>query len=154
MKTLYLTQSSDNIVVDPEIDFVGRLQTQDRYDIRSVYYVEEPMHIVYQCGEKKEEIDARKGDIVLVFYSNDYNVYNLDTIHTKQWAANIKNKQKLEQKAKEEWAWKKAKTESCEGCDCCDACPNLTEAPVVSETPKKESTTQKIKKALKKIAKK
>ena len=36
MKTLYLTQSSDNIVVDPEIDFVGKLQTEDRYAIRNI----------------------------------------------------------------------------------------------------------------------
>ena len=51
MKTLYLTQSSENIVVDPENDFVGKLESEDRYSIRSVYYMEEPMHIVYNCGE-------------------------------------------------------------------------------------------------------
>lgn len=106
MKTLYLTQSSDNIVVDPEIDFVGKLQTEDRYAIRSVYYIEEPMRVVYQYGEDKEEINAKKGDILILFYNNRYNKYVLDTIHTKQWAANIKNRRKIEQKEKEEWAAK------------------------------------------------
>lgn len=122
MKTLYLTQSSDNIVVDPEIDFVGKLQTEDRYAIRSVYYIEEPMRVVYQYGENKEEINAKKGDILILFYSNRYNKYTLDTIHTKQWAANIKNRRKIEQKEKEEWAAKNAATEA--DAPVCDKCEN------------------------------
>ena len=154
MKTLYLTQSSENIVVDPETNFVGRLNSEDRYSIRSVYYMEEPMHIVYQCGEVKEEVDARKGDIVLVFYSNTYNKYTIDTIRTKQWAANIRNEHEMRQKEKEEWAAKKACCD-CENCPKCeDCCANLAETPVVEAAPAKESVTKKIKKVLKKVTKK
>lgn len=124
MKTLYLTQSSENIVVDPEIDFVGKLQSEDRYAIRSVYYMEEPMHVVYQAGECKEELDAKKGDILVVFYSSKYNKYNIDTIKTKQWSANIKNRQKIEQQEKEEWAKRNAniaETPQCEAVNkCCE----------------------------------
>ena len=121
MKTLYLTQSSANIFVDPEENTVGTLQTEDRYDIRAIYYMEEPMHVVYEFGERKEEIDAKKGDILLVFYNSKYNKYILDTVKSKQWSANIKNRHKMEQKAKEEWAAKQAEGEtSC--CDCCDEC--------------------------------
>lgn len=120
MKTLYLTQSSANIFVDPEENTVGSLTTEDRYDIRAIYYMEEPMHVVYEAGERKEEIDAKKGDILLVFYSNKYNKYILDTIKSKQWSANIKNRHKMEQKVKEEWAAKQAAGETpC--CDCCEA---------------------------------
>lgn len=154
MKTLYLTQSSENIVVDPETDFVGKLNSEDRYSIRSVYYMEEPMHIVYQCGEVKEELDARKGDIVLVFYSNTYNKYTIDTIRTKQWAANIRNEHDMRQKEKEEWAAKKA---SCDCDTCCETCScgaNLAESPVVNVAPEKESVAKKIKKVLKKVTKK
>ena len=57
MKTLYLTDSSTNIYVDTETNEVGRLINEDRYDIRNIYYVEEPMHVVYQSGEDKEEIE-------------------------------------------------------------------------------------------------
>ena len=124
MKTLYLTQSSANIFVDPEENTVGSLTTEDRYDIRSIYYMEEPMHVVYEAGERKEEIDAKKGDILLVFYNNKYNKYILDTIKSKQWSTNIKNRRKMEQKVKEEWAAKQAVGETpC--CDCCeaDSCP-------------------------------
>lgn len=128
MKTLYLTQSSENIVVDPETDFVGKLQADDRYAIRSVYYIEEPMHVVYQAGECKEELDAKKGDILIVFYSSKYNKYNIDTIKTKQWSANIKNRRKIEQQEKEEWAKRNANlTETakweptCEDCGTCES---------------------------------
>lgn len=122
MKTLYLTQSSENIVVDPEIDFVGKLQSEDRYAIRSVYYIEEPMHVVYQCGENKEEIDAKKGDLLILFYDNRYNKYAMDTIRTKQWVANIKNRRKMEQAEKEAWAAKNIEAAECGNiastCDC------------------------------------
>ena len=119
MKTLYLTQSSANIFVDPEENTVGSLSTEDRYDIRSIYYMEEPMHVVYEAGERKEEIDAKKGDILLVFYNSKYNKYILDTIKSKRWSTNIKNRHKMEQKAKEEWAAKQAAGETPES-PCCD----------------------------------
>jgi len=150
MKTLYLTDSSANIVVDPDTDFVCTLPQEDRYDIRSIYYIEEPMHIVYNCGECKEEIDAKKGDILLLFYSNRFNKYHLDTVRTKQWTANIKNRRAIEQKEKEEWAAKQAENE-CKCCDCersCDACPN-----VCDPEPPKETVCEKISKVLTKAKK-
>jgi len=122
MKTLYLTASSANIWIDPETDEVGKLETEDRYEIRQVFYIEDPMHVIYQCGEKKEEIDAKKGEILLVFYDNKFNKYVLDTIRTKQWVANIKNRRKIEQKEREEWAKKQGEVK-CEDCDACKCCP-------------------------------
>jgi len=153
MKTLYLTQSSENIVIDPETNFVGKLEGEDRYCIRGIYYMEEPMHIVYQCGETREELDARKGDIVLVFYSNRYNKYTIDTIRTKQWAANIKAHKAGLQAEREEWAKQKAEN-SCSDCDTCESCANLAETPIVDAAPAKESVGKKIRKALKKVTKK
>ncbi len=112
MKTLYLTNSSANIAVDPEENTAQHLEDQDRYSIRSIYYIEEPMHVVYNGtndGEPfKEEIDAKKGDILLVFYTNRYNKKLLATIKSKEWAANIKNRRAIEQKEKEEWAERNA----------------------------------------------
>lgn len=124
MKTLYLTASSANIAVDTENNEVTRLDTVDRYDIRQVFYMEEPMHVVYEYGEKHEEIDAKKGDLVFVFYDNKYAKHILTSVKCKAWVDNIKNRQKMEQKVKEEWAAKQAAGETpC--CDCCeaDSCP-------------------------------
>lgn len=122
MKTLYLTSSNANIIVDPESDFVDTLQDEDRYSIRSVYYIEDPMHVVYQYGEQKEEIDVKKGDILLLFYSNDRNKYRLETVKAKRWVANIKNARKIEQKQKEEWAKRQAMGNDIPCCDCCEKC--------------------------------
>ena len=153
MKTLYLTDSMSNIVVDKDTDFVGTIPTEDRYDIRAIYYIDEPMHVVYNCGECTEEIDAKKGDILLLFYSNRYNKYHLDTIRSKQWAANIKNRRAIEQKEKEEWAARNAENTSCDCKKCCIEC-NYCADPVVEANPtiaEKVKTT--VKKAVKKIKK-
>lgn len=147
MKTLYLTDSSENIYIDQETDEVGRLWPEDRYEIRSVYYIEEPMHVIYQCGTKKEELDAKKGDILLVFYNSRYNKYCIDTIHTKQWAANIKNRRKMEQQEKEEWAAKNAEPNVCCDCEQCGSTPvdsNIAPQP-------EEKSIGKLKKLLKKV---
>ena len=152
MKTLYLTDSSTNIWVDAENEEVGTLYSEDRYDIRTIYYIEEPMHVIYQSGNDKEEIDAKKGDILIVFYNNRYNKYILDTIRTKQWATNIKNRRKIEQIEKEEWASKNNCDKcdaKCENCCCCDPA-EATTAPVME----KEPASKKLKKMIKKITKK
>jgi len=85
------------------------------------------MHVVYQSGENKEELNAKKGDILIQFYNNRYNKYILDTLRTKQWAANIKNRRTLEQKEKEEWAKKQQDLgliPQCEACENCESCGN------------------------------
>lgn len=118
MKTLYLTNSSANIAVDPEENTAQHIENEERYDIRNIYYIEEPMHVVYNGtnnGEPfREETDVKKGDILLVFYTNRYNKKLLATVKSKEWVANIKNRRAVEQKEKEEWAAKNA--------DCNDLC--------------------------------
>lgn len=124
MKTLYLTNSSANIAIDPEENTAQHIESEDRYDIRNIYYAEEPMHVIYSGtnnGEPfKEEIDAKKGDLILVFYTNRFNKKLLATIKSKEWVANIKNRHKIEQKEREEWALKNAENtaEPLCGCDC------------------------------------
>lgn len=124
MKTLYLTNSSANIAVDMDTDEVCSLQNLDRYNIRNIYYAEEPMHVVYNGvatdgTETKEEVDAKKGDIIVVFYNDRFNKKVLTTIKNKTWVENIKNRQKIEQKEREEWAKKKSDDVPC--CDCCES---------------------------------
>ena len=128
MKTLYLTNSSANIAVDMDTDEVSSLQNLDRYNIRNIYYAEEPMHVVYNGvatdgTETKEEVDAKKGDIIVVFYNDRFNKKVLTTINNKTWVENIKNRQKIEQKEKEEWAKKKCDSNLADApcCDCCEA---------------------------------
>ena len=126
MKTLYLTNSSANIAIDPEENTAQHIESEDRYDIRNIYYAEEPMHVIYSGtnnGEPfKEEIDAKKGDIIIVFYTNRFNKKLLATIKCKEWVANIKNRHKIEQKEREEWALKNAEGTAASCCDCTCEC--------------------------------
>lgn len=156
MKTLYLTDSMSNIAVDPEENKVTSLTSEDRYDIRNIYYIEEPMHVVYDSAECHEEIDTRKGDILLLFYSNSYNKYHLDTIRSKQWAANIKNRHAIEQKEKEEWAKRNADCDCakcCSECSCCNLTANC-EMPEPDPKLNKSNVVETVKKAVKKAVKK
>ena len=130
MKTLYLTNSSANIAVDMDTDEVSSLQNLDRYNIRNIYYAEEPMHVVYNGvatdgTETKEEVDAKKGDIIVVFYNDRFNKKVLTTIKNKAWVENIKNRQKIEQKEREEWAKKKCDSNLTET-PCCDCCESMS----------------------------
>ena len=122
MKTLYLTNSSANIAVDTEDNSVSTIGTEDRYDIRQIFYAEEPMHVVFEGtlnGElRHEEIDVKKGEILLVFYLNRFTKKVLCTVKSKEWIANIKSRHEIEQKEKEEWALKNANEAPC--CECCD----------------------------------
>ena len=150
MKTLYLTDSSANIALDPETNSVCSIPTEDRYDIRNIYYAEEPMHVVYNSGECHEEADVKKGEIILLFYNNRANKYHLDTIRSKQWAANIKNRRAIDQKEKEEWAARNANILSdpvpdCESC--CNKCACIDRANTA------EKAAEKVKKAVKKSKK-
>lgn len=152
MKTLYLTDSMSNIAVDPDENKVSTLSAEDRYDIRNIFYIEEPMHVVYDNAEFHEELDAKKGDILLLFYSNRFNKYHLDTIRSKQWAANIKNRRAIEQREKEEWAARNKECDCakcCDNCDCCGCC-DLTAEPA----PEKSNVVETVKKAVKKAVKK
>ena len=146
MKTLYLTNSTANIIVDTDTNKVSKLEYADRYDIQNLFLVEEPIHIVYECGETHVEKDAKKGDIIVCFYSNEYFKDPVSIIKSKEWAKGIKNRREAEQKAKEEWAKKNAGNEEpCCDCACCDC---VAPAPA-TEPVKKEAATKKTKKAKK-----
>lgn len=146
MKTLYLTQGYSNICVDTETNTCKTLDYVPTYDINRVYYIDEPMHIVYTCGETKAERDVKKGDIVITFDRNKFaKDIPLTVIKCKEWNKIIKNRRDAEQKAKEEWAEKQCDECPCCDCVCCD-CADLTPA---TEPVKKEAIVKKVKKSKK-----
>jgi Cys-tRNA synthase (O-phospho-L-seryl-tRNA:Cys-tRNA synthase) len=146
MKTLYLTQGYSNICIDSETETAKMLDYIPTYEINRMYYIDEPMHVIYSCGETKVERDVKKGDIVITF---DHNQFAKDTpltvIKSKEWNKIIKNRRDAEQKAKEEWAEKQCNDCPCCDCECC-SCADLTPA---TEPVKKEAATKKTKKSKK-----
>lgn len=119
MKTLYLTDTSANIVVDQEANTCGSI-SRDVESIRSVYVIDEPMHVIYQAGEYRRELDVEKDDIVVVFYSREF-PNKIVVAKSADWVSNIRTYREAEQKRKEEWATKQAIADI-KGCDCCCTC--------------------------------
>lgn len=118
MKTLYLT-SNGGMCIDPEENFVDRMPSE-REGIGRIYLAKEPMHVVYGEGEYKRELDVKKDDIIITFYSNDWKE-RVVVAKSKDWANNLKEWNKEEQRRKEEWAYKQASADT--DCDSqCDAC--------------------------------
>lgn len=114
MKTLYLTSNSSSTTIDPEANEVDNYEdhSASRWDISQIFYIDEPMHVVYGAGTKHEEIDVKKGDILIKFQGNKYIKKNLVVVKSKDWFANIKFKNEAIQAEKEEWA-----TRQCENCE-------------------------------------
>ena len=102
MKTLYLTNSCTNIAVDKSTDEVDRLEAEGRYGIRDVYYIEEPMHVVYQYKDNRCEVDVKPGDILLQFYLDGNNKHMLAVANSDNWVENIQYRRELIKKEREE----------------------------------------------------
>lgn len=119
-KTLFFT-SRGLIQLDENFEPVGR--DSDREGIERIVRIDEPMHIVYNKNDKRIELDAEEGDILIIFYES-YFPQPMILVHSKEWAENILSYREAEQKRKEEWA--KAKKTQCGECCDCDAptcCP-------------------------------
>lgn len=114
MKTLYLTSSS-GICIDSEDNFVDRMPSE-RESISRIYLAKEPMHVVFGEGEYRRELDVKKDDIIITFYSNDCKE-RVVVAKSKDWANNLKEWNKQEERLKEEWAAKNAEQGTC--CDDC-----------------------------------
>lgn len=104
MNTLYLTRGT-NIAVDTETSKVDRIPTT-RIAIDNIYLIDKPTHVIYGCGTYQKEVDAKEGDIVITFYDKVFK-HQMIVISNEEWAENIIEYRKEEQREKEEWAAKK-----------------------------------------------
>ena len=111
MKTLYIANGS-NICVDVENNTAEMLDSE-REGIQRIYLAKEPMHVVYTSGEYRREFDVKKDDLIITFYSGDFQEKAI-VAKSKDWVKNLKELREREQKLKEEWAEKNAQ--------CCDNC--------------------------------
>lgn len=114
MKTLYLTSGTTGMYIDTENNTVDKAYGEIER-ISRIYLMTEPTHIVFGEGEYKRELDAKKDDIVIVFYNRSDFKEQIVIAKSKDWVANIKSYNKAEQERKEEWALKQS---TCECCDC------------------------------------
>ena len=112
MKTLYLTSNGANICIDTENQTAEWIDCE-REAIQRIYLAKEPMHIVYTAGDYKRELDVEENDLIITFYTGDFE-NRIISVKSEDWANNLKN-----------WKTKQAeaKLSACE-VPCCDECCN------------------------------
>ena len=109
-KTIFIT-SAGLIQLDDNYEPIG--MNSDRTAINRIIRITEPVHIVYNKNDKRIELDAEEGDILIEFYEGAY-PNPIVLINSKEWFENLVTYEEQQQKAKEEWAAKH--NEIC--CDC------------------------------------
>lgn len=116
MSTLYLTNSG-RILINEN----GEAKSFDctREAIRSIFRIEEDMNIVYFTGEKKVELTAKAGDVVVTFYEGTF-PNPVIVVSNDMWRENLETYEDEQQRIKEEWAKKSAtNTDECDAQPCC-----------------------------------
>lgn len=117
MNTLYIT-GSGRIMLD-ENNNPSSVE-RSRTSIDDVYYIKEDTKVVFNRGEYKTEVEAKAGNIVVVFYEKEF-PNRVIVVDSEPWRENLEAYEAWEQKQKEEWAAKKA--DDCPACDNCESCP-------------------------------
>ena len=85
--------------------------------ITNLFVINEPTKVIVKnFNGEQYTLDAEAGDLVVSFYSNDYEKRTV-LIKCADWYNNIVKYNELEAKRKEEWA--NAHSEKCEACDAC-----------------------------------
>ena len=116
MKTMYIREGS-NMTVDFDTNEVGSIASA-REAIQRIYVAPEPMHVVYQSGDRKEEADVEKDDVIVTFYTDEFDK-RMIVVKSAEWTQNITNYEKKMEDARAKQA------EQCGDCDapcCCDEC--------------------------------
>ena len=116
MKTMYIREGS-NMTVDFDTNEVSHIPSS-REAIQRIYVAPEPMHVVYQSGKRKEEADVEKDDVIVTFYTDEFDK-RMIVVKSAEWTANITAYEKRMEDARMK------QTEQCCGeCDapCFDEC--------------------------------
>lgn len=116
----FIINDNGSVIFDTEAEELSSLDSS-REGISRIWLMKEPMTIVCQYGDNKYELNAKKGDIVIKFYDNDF-PFPVVIAKSKDWAKNIETYDKVMQKRKEKWANEK----KCSECECCEeAAPSV-----------------------------
>lgn len=110
MKNLFIT-SEGNVSFDTETQECNPCGS-DISNVRRVFLIDEPTHVVYKFGDKTSDVYAEPDDIIVVFYNNDAFKNQMVLAKSAKWVDNIRSYRAAEQKRKEEWA---AKNAECDG---------------------------------------
>ena len=113
MKTMFIKEGV-NMTVDLDTNEISSIPSA-REAIQRIYVAPEPMHVIYQSGKHREEADVDKDDVIVTFYTDEFDK-RMIVVKSAEWTANITayEKRMEDAKAKHE--------ESCMDPVCCDEC--------------------------------
>ena len=111
MKTMYIREGF-NMTVDLDTNEISSVPSA-REAIQRIYVCPEPMHVVYQSGKYKQEADVEKNDIIVTFYTDEFDK-RMIVLKSEEWVNLIDNYEKKMQEQKEKWADSNIKM--CEDC--------------------------------------
>lgn len=113
MKTMFIKEGI-NMTVDPETKEISSIPSA-REAIQRIYVAPEPMHVIYQSGSRKEEADVEKNDVIVTFYTDEFDK-RMIVVKSEEWTANIAAYEKRMEEARKE----------CPKCeDICEACNSV-----------------------------
>ena len=93
--------------------------SRSRNSIEDVYLIKEDTKVIFKRGEHEYEVEAKAGNIVIVFYEKEF-PNKMIVVDNEQWKENLETYEAWEQKQKEEWAAKKINNDPT--CDSCENC--------------------------------
>ena len=111
MKTMFIKEGL-NMTVDYETNEIGSVSSA-REAIQRIYVAPEAMHVIYQSGKRKEEVDVEKNDVIVTFYTDEFDK-RMIVVKSEEWTKNIE-------------AYNRRMEEARKQCDECESCDNLTE---------------------------
>ena len=114
MKTMYVREGV-NMTVDLDTNEIGSIPSA-REAIQRIYVAPEQMHVVYQSGKYKQEADVEKNDIIVTFYTDEFDK-RMIVVKSEEWIKNIEGYEKRIAEAEANLK----KSSECED-SCCDAC--------------------------------
>lgn len=118
MKTLFIRENV-NMTVDLDTNEIGSIPSA-REAIQRIYVAPEPMHVIYQSGQRREEAEVEKNDVIVTFYTDDFDK-RMIVVKSEEWTKNLEGYEKRMEEAR----FKSAENK-CADCDediptCCPA---------------------------------
>ena len=118
MKTMFIREGL-NMTVDPETNEISSIPSA-REAIQRIDVAPEPMHVIYQSGQHKEEADVEKNDVIVTFYTDEFDK-RMIVVKSEEWTKNIEAYNKRMEEARA------AKMDNdCGPCECECACKSLS----------------------------
>mgnify|MGYP007022097196 CR=1 FL=1 len=113
MKTMFIKEGV-NMTVNLDTNEIGSIPSA-REAIQRIYVAPEPMHVIYQSGQHREEADVEKDDVIVTFYTDEFDK-RMIVVKSEEWTKNLEGYEKrmAEARAKSE-----ANLKCCEDCDAC-----------------------------------